>query len=67
MIELVFIACLAASPASCREQSLIYSDVPLRLCLMRAQVEMAQWVGDHPGWRIDGWTCHELGARGKTT
>lgn len=65
MIELVFVACLATAPEDCREQSLVYSDVPLGLCLMRAQVELAQWAGNHPDWQIDRWSCHALGARGK--
>ena len=52
MIELAFIACLSAAPASCEERALQFSDVTLMACNYGAQPQLAKWVNEHPGWRI---------------
>ena len=63
MIELIFVACLAASPTDCRENSLVFVGVSPYQCLLRAQVELAAWTGARPGWRIRKWSCKPLETR----
>ena len=60
MIELLFVACLSASPTDCEERSLIFTDVTPRQCLMGAQPELAKWVSTHPQWQITRWRCQNL-------
>lgn len=61
MIELLFIACISGSPATCEEKSLIYTDLTARSCMMGAQPQLAKWVETHPKWRIARWTCQTPG------
>lgn len=60
MIELVFLACLTASPTACEERSMLYTDISPRACLMGAQPELAKWVQTHPRWRIAEWKCQSV-------
>ena len=65
MIELVFIACLAANPANCEERALTFVDTPhLHGCLMSAQPQLARWADTHPEWRIARWRCRTAGQDG---
>ena len=64
MIELVFVACLATASDRCEERSLLFQDMPMQLCTLRAQIALAAWVGDHPNWTIEEWRCVESGMRG---
>ncbi|MFN3613994.1 MAG: hypothetical protein ACK4WC_05480 [Rubrimonas sp.] len=57
MIELVFTACLALSPAHCEERAMTFIDVTPRACAMGAQGVLAKWAEDRPGWRIAKWRC----------
>jgi hypothetical protein len=57
MTELVFVACLAATPGHCEEQSLSYIDVPPIVCAMRAPPQLARWAMEHPGWSVERWSC----------
>lgn len=57
MIELIFTACLAVSPDTCRERSLLFSDVSLGICMTQSQPVLAKWASDHPGWQIEKWAC----------
>lgn len=57
MIELAFVACLAATPSNCEDHSLLYTDVSLMVCALQGQAELAAWTDVHPGWRIERWTC----------
>jgi hypothetical protein len=65
MIELVFVACLAAAPAQCQERSLSYADLSLMTCMMGAQGALAEWKAQQPAWRISKWSCQIAGARGQ--
>jgi hypothetical protein len=68
MIELVLLACLVDKPESCRDVGLMYSAenlTPMQ-CLMQAPPHMAQWVGEHPGWKIMKWSCRRAGRYAKT-
>lgn len=57
MIELAFVACLAASPDHCEERSLVFTDVGPMQCLMGAQPELAKWIEAHPNQQIRSWRC----------
>lgn len=57
MIELAFIACLAAEPAACEKKSLIYTDISPMTCMVGAQPMLAEWIGTHPQWKIARWSC----------
>ncbi|MBP1807427.1 hypothetical protein [Rubellimicrobium aerolatum] len=61
MIELAFVVCLSADPATCETRALQFSDVSLTNCTMAAQPQLAQWVMEHPGWRVQRWTCQPVG------
>ena len=60
MIELLFVACLAASPGDCRERSLVFTDITPQMCLMGAQPELAKWVSAHPKFTIQSWMCQQV-------
>ena len=44
MIELMFVACLAASAAECIERNMIYHGITPITCMMGAQAELARWA-----------------------
>jgi hypothetical protein len=60
MIELVFVACLSAQPATCENRAMQFTDVSVTTCTLGAQPQLAQWVNEHPGWLIRRWTCQPL-------
>lgn len=58
MIELFFVTCLSAEPASCRNRSLLFGDeVGLMACMVRGQAEMARWIETHPREQVREWKC----------
>lgn len=57
MIELAFLACLALSPATCRDQQLLFADVPLIVCMLQGQTQLAAWAERNPGWEVSRWEC----------
>jgi hypothetical protein len=63
MIELLLGVCLTANPTTCKNVSLVYSAESLTpmQCVMRAQPEIAKWIGTHPGWALKRWTCRTAG------
>ena len=63
MIELIFVACLAASPEDCEEKALVYVDVTPQACMMGAQPQLARWAETHPGWTIGRWKCQYVSTR----
>jgi hypothetical protein len=68
MIELVFSACLIASPATCKDVHLTYmaeAVTPMQ-CMLYGQPHMAEWVGVNPRWRIKRFRCEPVG-QGKVT
>jgi hypothetical protein len=36
---------------------LFQSAGPLEACTIRAQPYLAQWVGEHPNYRVTRWRC----------
>lgn len=65
LIELLFVACMAATPTNCEERNLIYQGIAPMTCLIAAQAELAKWSDRNPGYTIASWTCRRLrhGAR----
>ncbi|TNC60035.1 hypothetical protein [Rubellimicrobium roseum] len=61
MIELVFVACLSAAPATCEQRALQFTDLSVLSCTFGAQPELARWIAEHPGWQIQRWTCQPIG------
>ena len=62
MIELAFTACSIVAGASCREVSLIYTDISLLTCVVGAQPQIAMWATEHPNWSVPmKWTCRAAG------
>lgn len=57
MIELLFISCLSADPATCQKRSLIFTDASLMTCMVHAQQVMAAWVASHPRETVAEWKC----------
>lgn len=63
MVELLFVTCIVMSqstPESCREHSLVFTDVSPMTCMMGAQPQLAKWVNEHPGQRITSWKCRAV-------
>lgn len=61
MIELVFVACLMASPQECEKKHLVFAEnMSPMACLMGAQPELAKWRNQHPKWRVGKWQCRQI-------
>ena len=63
MIELLFVTCLATAPDTsntCRQRSLLFTDVSPMACMMGAQPQLAKWVNEHPGQRVASWKCRMI-------
>jgi hypothetical protein len=56
MTALVLVFCLQSSPNSCVEQRPLEDMAPLA-CIVRAQAYAANWLSDHPKWRLSRWRC----------
>ena len=63
MIEIVVTICSILHGASCKEVSLVYSDLSLMQCQIgiAAQMEIAKWNEGHPNWRIEKYHCQNSG------
>jgi hypothetical protein len=58
LVDLILMACALANPSACRERHLLFQTAgSLRGCTMQAQPYLAQWAGEHPGFRIASWRC----------
>lgn len=58
MIELIFVACLAASNSTCGEKQILQlPGIGLMGCMTTAQARLAQWSEAHPGYEIARWSC----------
>lgn len=67
MIELVVAVCMIDQPSHCRDVYLNFEaeNVTPQQCMMYGQMEMAKWIGDHPGYRIMKWRCGRAGQMAK--
>jgi len=60
MVELIFVACLMATPNECEERALVFVDISTSTCVMGAQPELAKWVNTHPNWSVSRWKCQTV-------
>ena len=63
MIELVFAACLAASPDTCKERSIWFIDTTPEQCEVSADRQLEKWVEVNPLWNVGEWKCWQIGNR----
>ncbi len=63
MIELLFAACLSASPASCKERSIWFIDTTAAQCEISADRQLAKWVEVNPQWNVGEWSCSQVDNR----
>ena len=71
VIETIVLAtCLINSPHLCKEVHLQVTPdqgASLQLpfhCARQGQIEAQKWIGQHPGWRVEKWSCppsHKVG------
>jgi hypothetical protein len=63
LIDLILLACTLANPVpagepACHEYHILFESAgSLEGCMMRAQPYLAQWVGEHPNFRVARWSC----------
>ena len=58
MVELVFIVCMLAQPATCERVYPPFAEpMTLAACMRQGQIYAVQWLEDHPGWRLRSWRC----------
>jgi hypothetical protein len=58
LVDLILLACAVTNPGACREHHLLFQTAgSLRGCVMQAQPYLAQWAGDHQGYRVVRWHC----------
>lgn len=68
VLETIILAvCLLHFPSICKEVELNMTpehgaslQLPL-YCAGHGQMEARKWIGEHPTWRIDRWSCHPHG------
>jgi hypothetical protein len=63
MIELLFVSCLSADPASCRNRSLVFVETNLMACMVHGQQVMARWIDSHPKETVQEWECRMVDRR----
>ena len=63
MIELLFVSCLSAEPATCRQRSLIFADTNMIACMVHGQQEIAKWQNSHPRETVREWKCRSAMVR----
>jgi hypothetical protein len=64
LIEIILTVCVIANPANCEEKHLQFVwDGSIERCMMAAQPYIAQWIGQHPAWRTEKWSCGYPGSR----
>jgi hypothetical protein len=64
MITLVLIVCLSTTPDVCREERPPIDVASPMACMVQGQQIAAEWVEEHPKWRLNGWRC-QFGPREK--
>jgi hypothetical protein len=58
LVDLILLACTLSSPATCHEYHLLLETAgSLKGCTMQAQPYLAQWIGEHPNYRVARWHC----------
>ena len=64
VLETIVLAiCLIASPVTCKDiqiQVMPDQGASLQLpfhCARQGQIEIQKWIAEHPGWRVEKWSC----------
>jgi len=57
MIVLTLFLCAIGPHRSCYEQVIPAQFDSAMECIIHGQQVAAEWMGDHPGYRLDGWRC----------
>jgi len=55
LCTLTLLVYLADLPSFQRRER--YAGLPQIACAIHAQQVAAEWVAEHPGWRVSGWRC----------
>ncbi|MDB5396825.1 MAG: hypothetical protein JWM91_4331 [Rhodospirillales bacterium] len=60
MIELVIVYCMVGDPKQCLEQRPVFEQplTPMS-CLMGAELTAADYVKEHPTWKLASWRCEK--------
>jgi hypothetical protein len=56
---ILLIACLVASPSTCREERISWSfeGTSQVACFAKSQHAIVRWQEEHPLWRVARWRC----------
>lgn len=58
MLSIIISACLANDPNVCRDYRIsVDESLDTQQCVMYAPPHFAQWIEEHPGWKIRRWRC----------
>ena len=58
MMTIILSACLVADPGQCKDFRLpLDGDMTATSCAMNAPPYFAQWMEEHPAWRVMRWKC----------
>jgi hypothetical protein len=64
---IVLATCLIASPLTCKDIEIQVSPengASLQLpfyCARQGQIAIQKWISEHPGWRVEKWSCPPSG------
>jgi hypothetical protein len=65
MVQLVLVYCLLSDSSSCVERRPMLEDVVSPVsCMAAAQPSAAEFLQEHPAYRLASWKC-EIGKRGE--
>ncbi len=64
MVTLILVVCLSGTPGVCHEEQPPIDVTSAMSCLVQGQQLAAEWLEEHPKWRLEGWRCR-LGPREK--
>lgn len=65
-VILVLIVCLSTTPDVCHEERPLVDLASPMGCLLLGERIGADWIAEHPKWRLDRWRC-ESGPRQQPT
>lgn len=58
---ITFVACFLNTLGVCEEKKIeeikLYEITSINMCFLQAQSELAKWVNEHEGWKIEKFTC----------
>ncbi|HTW28970.1 MAG TPA: hypothetical protein VME92_17725 [Acetobacteraceae bacterium] len=58
LVDLIVVICSLLNPTQCQEKHLLFqSQGSLRSCMIEAEPYLAQYMGEHPGYRVQRFRC----------